>query len=582
MNLDRRLLHLLRGQWAPFVGAVLGGAATGLLAILQARLLSQVIAAVFLGQADLAAVWPALSTLLGVIAARAFSTYLGEGSGAALARAVKGNLRTRLAEKLFSLGPLYARSRAPGELAHTLVSAVDDLDAYFSQYLPQVALAGILPVATLSLVFPVDWISGLILLLTGPLIPFFMFLIGSNAERLTRRQFVALGRMSAFLLDSLQGLRALKELGRSREQAGHIRQVSEAYRDTTLQVLRVTFLSALVLELLSTLSTAVIAVQIGLRLLYGRLAFEQAFFILLLAPEFYLPLRTLGLRFHAAMRGVSAARSIYDLLGVEEPRMSRAPTAVKAHEEGGSGRAPEIVFEGVEYRYAGRGEPALDGISFRASAGQVTALVGESGSGKTTVLSLIERFCLPQAGTIRVDGRPLESVPLGAWRQRTAWVGQQTAFLNGTLADNLRIANRTASDATLMEACAQAHLADWVRSLPQGLETELGEGGRRMSGGQAQRLALARAFLRDAPLVLMDEPTAHLDPPEEARLEAAVRALCRGRTTLLVAHRLSTVQNADRILVFSGGRIVEAGSHGVLARGGGTYARLLAAAGGAP
>jgi len=579
MNLDSRLLRLLRGGLVPFTWAILGGLGAGVLAILQAKGLSQVIARVFLGGQSLPDVMPVMWTLLGVILGRAALGMVGDWAGISLAFRVKSQLRDLLVEKIFKLGPLYARAKPAGELTGIALQGVDDLEAYFSQYLPQIILAGLIPAAVLALVFPVDWPSGLILLVTGPLIPFFMFLIGSSAGRLTRRQFGALSRMSAYLLDTLQGLRALKELGRGRDQEGRIRAVSERYRDTTLQVLRVTFLSALALELLGTISTALIAVQIGLRLLYGQMGFEQAFFILLISPDFYLPLRTLGLRFHASMRGVSAARKVFSVLDEPEAVEFGQPGREAIPPKPASG-VPAIQFERVTYQYADRGEPAVSDLTFDVWPGSLTALVGESGAGKSTVLSLLQGFIQPQSGEIRLNGVRLEDVSPEDRRRVSAWVGQRPYFTSGSVAYNLRIANNDASEDDLRRACRLAQLDTWLNAQPEGLHTPLGEGASRLSGGQAQRLALARAFLRDAALIFMDEPTAHLDPLEETVLDDVVRRLCAGRTAILIAHRLTTIAKADQILVFSGGRIVEAGRHADLVAKQGAYAALVAAAGG--
>ncbi len=587
MNLDRRLLQLVNAAVAPFVWTVLGGLSAGILAIFQARLLSRVITRVFLQGQALGDVMPLLWVMLAIIAGRGLSTFAGDRGGAVLARQVKTRLRGMLADKIFRLGPLFTRDKPAGELSAVLLQGVDALDAYFSQFLPQIVLAGLVPLAVLALVFPVDWISGVILLLTGPLIPFFMFLIGSSSEKLTQRQFKALGRMSAFLLDTIQGLRALKELGRSREQVDRIREVSERYRETTMQVLRITFLSALALEILGTISTAVIAVQIGLRLLYGQMGFEGAFFVLLIAPDFYLPLRNLGLRFHASMSGASAARSIFAILDEEEMHGPPVPEKALAGEnriDGGMHQtlssAPQITFEGITFGYPGRSEPAVSEVSFTLQAGSLVALVGASGAGKTSLLSLLARFIEPQAGQIWVNGERLSRYSAGEWRRSTAWVGQQPYLFSGSIADNLRIANEDARDEQLLQALQLARLDAWVASQPGGLSSQVGEGGRRLSAGQAQRLALARAFLRDAPLVLMDEPTAHLDPPEEAVLEHTVRDLCADRTTLIIAHRLNTIVRADQILVVEAGRMVERGRHSELLALNGRYAALVHAAGG--
>lgn len=583
MNLDRRLITFLRGIPLPFALCIMSGTAVGVFAILQARMLSRVISLVFLGGQDTAKVMPWMVLLLSYIVGRALFTWTSERAGSAAATQIKGELRGQLTRKLFHLGPAYTQAHPSGDLTAVLLQGVDTLEAYFSQYLPQVILAGMVPLAVLVFVFPNDWLSGLILLVTGPLIPFFMFLIGSNAERLTRRQFGALSRMSAFFLDTLQGLRTLKELGRSREQVNRIYEVSERYRLTTLSVLRVTFISALALELLGTISTAMIAVQIGLRLLYGQMVFEDAFFILVIAPDFYLPLRMLGLRYHAGMNGISAARRIYSILDEPEPLVSvqvQSDVEPVRHPTKFGTRLPVIVYDEVVYRYPDRLEAALSGLSLKIEPGELVALVGESGAGKTTAASMLLRFIAPQTGEIWVGEERLARLPIKEWRSLIAWVPQRPHLLNGTLADNLRIANADAGIDALDFACKQARLRDWILTLPDGYATRIGEGGSQISGGQAQRLALARAFLRDAPLLILDEPTAHLDPPEEALLEAAVRTVCQGRSALVIAHRLSTIYQADQIVVMKGGRAVERGKHAELIAANEIYAGMVRAFGG--
>ncbi|NLG97962.1 MAG: thiol reductant ABC exporter subunit CydD [Chloroflexi bacterium] len=577
MNLDRRLLKQARLAKAAFIITIAAGFLAGIAAILQARQLSRIISQVFLGGQQLAGVMPLMWLLLGILITRAVLTYLSETSAGYGAVQIKNVLRSLFAKHLLSLGPAYAQGERSGELVNTASQGIEALDAYFSQFLPQLAFAGMLPLAFLIAIFPLDPLSAVVLLVTGPLIPFFMFLIGSMSQTLTRRQWTALSRMSAYFLDTLQGLATLKALGRSREQAGRIEQVSERYRQTTMSVLRVTFLSALVLELLGTIGTAIIAVEIGLRLLYGRISFEPAFFILLLAPDFYAPLRNLGLRFHASMTGVNAARRIFEVLEQPVPE-----PAAEGAGNGARGSAPrldrpfQIEFDHVGYTYLGRSQPALEDVSFSIQSGQMTALVGPSGSGKSTLTQLLLCFIKPQLGEIRVNGAPLGSFSVEEWRAQIAWVPQQPHLFYGSVAENLRIAKPDASMDELVKAAEQVHLLEWVESLPQGFDTFIGESGQRLSGGQAQRLALARAVLRDAPLLILDEPTAHLDVVQERILQESTRRLCEGRTVLIIAHRLPTVMRADQILVMQAGRIVEKGSHAELLGNAGLYSRLLA------
>lgn len=583
MNLDRRLLQQARRAAAALGMTVFAGLAVGVLAVLQARQLSRILARVFLDGHGLAQVQPLLSGLLVILLLRAAAFFVSEVSGAAAARRIKDHFREIFFQRLLDLGPLYTRGRAAGELSALMVEGVEGLDAYFSQFLPQVALAGLVPLVVLLAVFPLDPLTGGILLVTGPLIPFFMFLIGSNAEKLTRRQFAALSRMSAYFLDTLQGLRTLKALNRSREQAGRVASVSQQYRRTTLEVLRVTFLSALALELLGTISTAVIAVQVGLRLLYSQFGFEQAFFLLVIAPDFYLPLRTLGLRFHASMNGVAAARKLFEVL--DEPSCIPAAPATLAR-PGAQIRferpLPKITFSEVVFTYPGRTEAALKGVTLTLNPGQVTALVGRSGAGKTSLASLLLGFATPQQGQVWVGQTPLGEIPMAVWREQTAWVPQQPFLMGGSLADALRTAREDAALDDLRQAAQWAGLDEWIMSLPGGYDTRLGEEGARLSGGQAQRLAVARAFLRNAPLLVLDEPTAQLDPPEEALLEEATRRLCQERTVLVIAHRLATVYRADQIIYLEDGRVLEAGTHTELLRLNGAYARMVQAYGGEP
>ncbi len=569
MNLDRRLIQLAGAVKLPLTLTVLAGFLTGVLTVLQASQISRVIARVFLGGQVLAEVMPLLWGLLALLIARPLAVFLSELAAGEAALQVKARVRDLLAEHLLRLGPAYTTGERSGELVNTAAQGVESLDAYFSQYLPQLALAGLLPVAYLIIVFPRDPLSGAVLLFTGPLIPLFMFLIGANAQSLTHRQWSALGRMSAYFLDTLQGITTLKALGRSREQAEKIAAVGEQYRETTMSVLRVTFLSALALELLSTIGTAIVAVQIGLRLLYGRIGFEEAFFLLLLAPEFYLPLRNLGLRFHAGMSGIAAAKRIFGILEVEAP--NPAPTQAELPTP-----PLTIELEGVGYTYPGeRSEPALADVSLRLEPDEMIALVGTSGAGKSTLAHLLLRFLEPQQGAIRVNGAALAELPVEDWRRLVAWVPQAPHLFHGTLADNLRIAERDASLEQMKEALEWAGLGEFVSAQPLGLYSPVGESGARISGGQAQRLALARGYLRAAPLLILDEPTAHLDSAQEKILEEKIRQLCWGRTALVIAHRLPTILRADRVIVLEAGRIVESGKPEALIQAGGAFARLL-------
>lgn len=576
MKIDLRLLRLAINQSLLLALTILTGLAAGVLVVVQARIFSRVINLSYLSGLGLESLWSLLSWLLGLIFLRACLVWFSEVSAGELSLRVKSALRNRLFEHIQALGPAYIRGEESGELDNVLQEGVETLDAYFSQYLPQLALAALIPVTYLFFVFPLDWLSGLILLLTAPLIPIFMILIGSLAQNLTRRQWTALSRMSAFFLDVLQGLTTLKILGRSKAQAKVLAEVSDHFRRVTMGVLKVTFLSALALELVSTLSTAVVAVQVGLRLLYGRLEFEQALFVLLLAPEFYLPLRTLGTRFHAGMAGVTAAGRIFEILSRPVATANTegdAKEAVKFQ----LNQAPKIRCENLSLEYEHR--LVLDTVSFTLQPGQVTALVGPSGAGKSTLSELLLGFIQPTCGGIFLDGQPLSSLALEDWRKLLAWVPQNPYLFHESVLNNIRLGRPQASMEEVIQAARQAHAHEFIQAMPQGYATQIGEGGARLSGGQAQRIALARAFLRNAPVVILDEPTAHLDLVTERQVQEALAQLLVGRTVVVIAHRLSTVRAAHQILVLDRGRIVEQGQHNSLLAQGGLYASLLKAGG---
>lgn len=571
--MHRRLLSLARDARTALTLTILTGLLAGWLVIGQSYLLSTTVNAVFLQKQTLLQVSRWLQLLLIVIAARGLLAWINEVAAKAVAVRIKTDLRERLFAHILALGPAFSRGERTGELTTAAVEGIEALDAYFSQYLPQLVISTLVPLSILFLVFPLDPLSGVVLLLTAPLIPFFMYMIGRGAEAVTKRQYESLSRLSAHFLDSLQGLTTLKLFGQSKAQARNIAKVSDQYRDTTLKVLQVTFLSAFALELLATISTAIIAVEVGLRLLYARMEFHEALFLLILAPEFYLPLRMLGLRFHAGMAGTSAARRIFEILDtpVQTTMDDRSQTIVH--------RPSSIVFENVTFTYPGESIPALDQINLEIRAGQHIALVGASGAGKTTLASLLLRFMEPTDGNIAINQEPLTNIPLEDWRSRLAWVPQNPHLFHNTLAANIRFGKPDASDKEVASAARAAHLEEFIESLPEKYEALIGEGGARLSSGQAQRLALARAFLKDAPILILDEPTSSLDPETESLLEESTQRLMQGRTVINIAHRLNTVFNADQVIMLDEGRIIEMGTHHELLAKNGAYAKMVKAHG---
>ena len=550
----------------------------GWLTIGQARGFSLVVDGVFLGGKNWEDVREMMLLLVGIIGTRSLLAWLMEVSASAVAVRVKTDLRRRLLSKIEGLGPAFTRGERTGELVATVTDGVEALDAYFSQYLPQLVISSLVPLSILLFVFPLDPLSGVVLFLTAPLIPLFMILIGKGAEKVTRRQFETLGRLSAHFLESLQGLTTLKQLGRSRDHIRSIKENSEKFRDVTLSVLRITFLSALALELIATVSTAIVAVEVGLRLLHGGLTFDKALFLLVLAPEFYIPLRMLGLRFHAGMAGTAAANRIFSILDLgdvttfsEREELNREDGVEKNTARQLPGSIRKLEFDKVSYTYPGEVEPAIKEISLEIHSGQHIALVGPSGAGKSTLASLLLGFINPLTGRILINDIPIEDISSEIYRENIAWVSQNPYLFHDTIAANLRIARAEASDEEMEAAARDACLEQFIHSLPEGYGTIIGEEGVRLSGGQAQRLALARAFLKNAPILVLDEPTSSVDPKIELLLQSATRRLMQGRMVITIAHRLETIAEADLIVVLQEGSIVERGTHSTLMAKKGIY-----------
>lgn len=549
---------------------VSAGVVGGVLAIGQAWLLALIINAVFLENAALSDVQSKLGVLAGLMVLRAGVVWLGDSAAHRLADCIKQDLRQRVIAHLLAAGPIPLARQQSGDLVNVLTEGIENLENYFARYLPQLIIAVIIPVMILGLVVVHDPASALLMLITAPLIPFFMMLIGRTAEKLNKRQWEKLSRLSAHFLDVLQGLTTLKLFGRSKEQIAVISRMAGDFRDTTLSVLRIAFLSALTLELVATISTALVAVTVGVKLLFGELEFLDAFFVLLLAPEYYLPLRLLGTHFHAGMAGSAAAEQIALVLSLPLPGRTTGgrPFACQS----GIG----LEFQAVQYAYDRGDRPALNGLSFSVAAGERIALVGASGAGKSTVASLLLRFMDPQQGRILVNGSPLSELNRADWLAHVAYVPQNPHLFFGTVADNIAF-GLEASPEEIAAAARQARADEFICQLPDGYATVVGEGGRSLSGGEQQRLAIARAFLRNAPVILLDEATANLDPYTEQVIEQTLEKLLVGRTALIIAHRLTTVRRADRIIVLAKGQAVECGSHDTLVTSQGVYRQLVAA-----
>lgn len=577
MKIQPRLFREARASGWLFSLAVFTAFLAGGLVIYQSHVLSRVIAGVFLGGETLTQVRPLLLVILFVVLGRAVFTFVNEVLAGSLAISVKKKLRRQLLEKIDRLGPEYLKNESTGELTTTALMGVDALDAYFSLYLPQVLIAAAMPLTILAVVFPLDLLSGVVFLLTAPLIPLFMLLIGKAVESLTGKQWKALTRLGNYFLDTLQGIKTLKLLGRNKERVREVGRVSDRYRETTLTVLRVTFLTALALELVATLSTAVVAVEIGLRLLYSRIEFQQAFFILLIAPEFYLPLRNLSARYHAGMSGVMAAEKIFQVLDAPEPSRIMFQTQRTLAD------LLDIDFRlslrHLSHTYAGERENALRDISLDIVKGQRYALVGKSGAGKSTLTRVLLRFIELDEGQILLNGVDIRSWTMEDWRSHVGWLPQSPHIFNESLWFNLTLGDTRFSSSAIEIAVEAAGLTSLVSRLPRGLETPLMESGARLSGGELQRIALARVYLRDPKIIILDEPTRHLDPALQQSLEDSLNRLTTGRTCLTIAHRASSVMKADKVILLQSGRLLALGSHANLLASSQPYCELMRSGG---
>jgi ATP-binding cassette, subfamily C, bacterial CydD len=554
--------------------------ALGLLAaaatIFQLVAFSKVVARVFLQGQDLKEVRGLLLLLIGASCLRSVLVWGREVAAQRGAVRVKSELRERLFAHVLRLGPSYTVGERTGELTTTATEGVEKLDAYVGRYLPQVFLSVLVPLMIAGYISPRDPSSAVLLLVTAPAIPVLMVLVGGYAEEHTRRQWRALSRMGASFLDAMQGLTTSKIFGRSADEGEKVAATSEEFRRRTMKVLRYAFLSGFVLEFMTAAAIGLVAVTLGVRVISGNVPFEVAFLVLLLAPEFYKPLRELGAHRHAGMEGSAAADRIFEILATPA-RVRQASDNLGPVSDGIS-----IELSGVGYTYPESETAALRELTLTLPANTLTALVGRSGSGKSTVVNLLMRFVDPESGTIRANGVEIMKHSAKAWREKLALVPQRPHLFHGNVLENIRLARPGASREEIERAAELAGADGFIRQLPDGFATQIGERGARLSGGEAQRIAIARAFLKDAPVLIMDEPTSSLDPESERLIRTALKRLTEGRTVLVVAHRLNTVYGADKIAVLDRGRLAETGTHRDLVQNHGLYASLVNAYGWVP
>lgn len=556
---SRWLKGLLGGdkRWIRF--SIAAGVFAGLMLVLQAHLMARAVHETLFEGARLGDMKGLLAILLLALLLRAVAGVVREWCGQRASVGVRSRLRAELLARLAQLGPAYSKSQRSGELSSVLMEQVEALDGFIARYLPQMALAAVIPVVILAFVLPLNWAAALIFLGTAPLIPLFMALVGTRAAEANRRNFRALAQLSGYFLDVVQGLGTLKLFSRSREQQRVIAENADEFRIRTMQVLRLAFLSSAVLEFFASISIAILAVYLGFSFLGllnfgswgGEITLYHALFLLILAPEFYLPLRELGTHYHAKQEAVAAADRIIDLLNESEHL-----------EPGGQQRLSDsqldLKLDQIGFSYPGQTQPVLLNFSLQVAPGECVALVGPSGAGKSTVLNLLAGFERPQQGEVTIGGVSLAELSRSAWMEKVAFVSQHTTLFPGSIRDNLLLANPQATDEQLRIACNQAAASEFIDQLDEGWDTPVGESGQNFSGGQIQRLALARAFLKDAPVLLLDEPTASLDLVSEELVLQALSRLCHGRTTLLLTHRPTTMRLADRLCVLQQAGCIEA------------------------
>jgi ATP-binding cassette, subfamily C, bacterial CydD len=571
MNIHRRLFQLAKDVRGFLPGVALLSFLITIVVIFQMYFLSLIITEVFMTAEFNNQHW--LYLLLLCIILRSLLLWIRERFAQQQAVRIKSSMRKGLLDDILNLGTSFTHTGKTGAIIASVSEGIEKLDDYFTRYIPSVIHIIILPAVIILFTFYFDWPSGLIMLITGPLILFFMALIGIQAKKLTQKQWHAMSRLSSHFLDVLQGLKTLKIFGMSRRESGHVYDSSNRFRIVTMEVLKVAFLSGMVLELAASISIAMVAVQVGIRLIEGMMVFQTGLFVLLLAPEFYLPFRTLGLHHHAGMEGSAAASDIFNITG----KIIRNDT--NRNKPFISGKEISIVCENIHYTYPETRQHVLKGLQCHIQPGTLTAVVGPTGTGKTTFAHLLLGYLQPDSGRFLINNMPMNEMDMDQWQQNVAYVPQHPHFFNGSLLDNLLLANPSASTKQVEEAAIEAGAHHFISHLPNGYHTMLTDNAARLSGGEQQRLAIARALLKNAPLLILDEPTSNLDPESEQLVSEATSRIVEGRTTLVIAHRLKTVKNAHNILVFSNGIVAESGKHSELIRKDGIYAGYLTALG---
>ncbi|MDQ0256060.1 ATP-binding cassette subfamily C protein CydD [Evansella vedderi] len=553
----KQLKEIARKQKNSMYTLVLMSILLGAVIIAQAYLIVVIVDSIFLQGESFHVILPALLSLIVVLGGRSFFTYVIGRTGVKMASKVKRNYRKALLSK-YARNPMQGALKGQsGEKVSILLDAVDEIDSYFSKYYPQMIQTTIVPIMILTAIFSQNWVSGLIMIVTAPFIPIFMIIIGKATQRKSEEQLEKLAQFSGKFLDILQGLTTLKLFGRAKEKQEAIRQSSLDYRDATMTVLKIAFVSSLMLEFISMLSIALVALEVGLRLIiYENLPFFTAFFVLILAPEFFNSLKELGSAFHSGRGSMGAAKKVIDELEETEQPVQWGDAPLEERKE-----PPAIELRNLKFSY-GEGSFSLKGVMASIPPASDVAIVGRSGSGKTTLLHLLSGIIAPSQGEILVNGKGLHQYKEAEWFDQLAYISQNPYLFSGTIQENIAIGGK--EEATIEKvkmAAEKAGIAEMISKLENGYSTEIGEGGRGLSGGEKQRIALARAFLKKPSVILFDEPTVGLDLHTERVLQRAMKELAVTSTVITVAHRLHTIREADQILFMANGELVAKGTH---------------------
>ncbi len=534
----------------PILLAAIAGIANGLGVIIQAAVLAFILQAVIIDKLPWASLMTPFMVLAAVFILRSMCVYWHQTWGFEAGAQVRASVRQQLSDKFLALGPAAIKQRQSGELAAVTLEQVDALENYFSRYLPQQMIAGVLPIIMIIVVMPVNWVVGLIFLFTGPLVPVFMALVGMGAASANRSQFLAMARMSGYFLDRLQGLETLKLFGQATQELANINKIADGFRERTMAVLRIAFLSSAILEFFSAVAVALVAVYVGLGLLglvhFGpaeHISLSEALFVLLLAPEFFMPLRQLAINYHDRAAALGATDAILTILEQDAEVLE----AGDSH----SDSTGLIEFNNVSKSYGKR--QVLTGISLHIATGEKIALVGESGAGKTTLLNLLLGFEAATEGRVLLNGLTGNRECAA---KAIAWVGQSAYIFHGSIKDNIALADPDASEQSIIDAAQAAGVTEFSAQLPEGLLTQIGERGYGLSGGQVQRIALARAFLKNADIILLDEPTANLDAANKTLLLDVIDQLFADKTLIIASHDQEVIHRMDRRIEIQQGRLV--------------------------